>query len=201
MLTIFLLAATFDDPNLGGVNIQHDDFDPAGTDVVMEQAMREADRSRRHGANESDIPDRSISAVRDAGADGSTLPVIGEAAENASNNSRTPSGVTPSRSREDVAARQPVLGDANMPADSIGDVPPPTPPKLDGTPDVDERSFKRESWGGGPPPTPPKDDRRGRFPEKDLPLPPVATKVFSASPSRMVEEEMRNARAKVNGGL
>jgi len=182
------MEGTIDDPILGGVNLQRDHSNPEGTEKVMQKAERAAEKSRRHGANEDLIPDRSILAVRGAGdyADAATLPVIGEAAENASNASRT-ANVTPTPSHEEIVARGPVIGNANVPSDSIGEVPPPTPPKLDSKIDFEDDSFGRRSWGGGPPPTPPKDDyNRGRLLDKNLPLPPVASKVFSASPSRMV---------------
>ena len=190
------IGGTINDSRLGGVNIQPDNSNPEGTDKVMEGAMREAERSKRHGANELGIPDRSITAYRDGdhGGDGSTLPVIGEAAEIASNASRTPSRMTPTPtpSHDSVPNRLSVLGNANMPSDTVGEIPPPTPPKTDSTLDMSPR---RESWGGEPPPTPPKDDRsRGRFLEKDLPLPPVASHALSASPSRMEERELQGAR-------
>ncbi|KAI7563497.1 hypothetical protein KC346_g21762, partial [Hortaea werneckii] len=102
--------------------------------------------------------------------------------------------------------QQPVLGDANMPSDSVGEVPPPTPPKTDDSVESKEhyRAPGRESTesvdeGGVPPPTPPKDDyTRGRVMGKDLELPPVASMSFSHSPSRMVDEEME--RARLNAG-
>ncbi|KAK5126408.1 hypothetical protein LTR85_010644 [Meristemomyces frigidus] len=194
------LGGTINDPHLGGVNLQRDPANPAGTEKVMEKAMREVERSKKHGASEAGVPERSITSIRDgeqSPAEASTLPVIGEAAENASTTSRTPSKVTPKPSHEELAGRQPVLGNANMPSDSVGEVPPPTPPKLGAMRNSNGQSLRRESWGGGPPPTPPKDDRRGRFMDKDLPLPPVATHLFSASPSRM-DEEMERASAKVH---
>lgn len=188
-----------DDPRLGGVNIQRDPYNPAGTDQVMEKAERQAQRSKTMGANEANVPDRSLLAARGSGdvAEAATLPVIGEAAENASLASRR---VTPTPSHEDVA--EPVLGNANMPKDSIGAVPPPTPPKPDGPIHPKDLLFQSERTSGGPPPTPPKDDGyRGRLNNRDLPLPPVATKVFSASPSRMVDEEIERARAKINAEI
>ncbi|KAK5132950.1 hypothetical protein LTR08_008313 [Meristemomyces frigidus] len=193
------IGGTINDSRLGGVNIQRDSSNPEGTEKVIEKAMREAERSKRHGASELGVPDRSITAYKDMehAGDGSTLPVIGEAAENASTASRTPSRMTPTASHESITDRKPILGNANVPSDSIGEVPPPTPPKLNNMLASNDGFPRRESWGGGPPPTPPKDDRRGRFLEKDLPLPPVATAVFSASPSRMAEEDLERARKKV----
>ncbi|RMY05816.1 hypothetical protein D0866_15142, partial [Hortaea werneckii] len=204
---------TVDDPQLGGINIQRDRVNPAGTDKVIERAEKQAEKSRKHAIKEEDIPERSILAVRSSTGDHgdtATLPVIGEAAENASNPSRTPANATPTPSNEDRAHRkpqhQPVLGDANMPSDSVGEVPPPTPPKTDDSVESKEhyRAPGRESTksvdeGGVPPPTPPKDDyTRGRLMGKDLPLPPVASMSFSHSPSRMVDEEME--RARLNAG-
>lgn len=174
------IEGTVDDPRLGGVNIHRDTRNPAGTDKVMERAEHEAERSKRQGANEDDVPDRSLSAVRSPGdphADAATLPVIGEAAENASNASRTPSRLTPSHSRDDVSASttilpQVILGNANMPSDALGEVPPPTPQKTDEPPAAARESIKYSidrsrslsnsnsigGGGGAPPPTPPKDE-------------------------------------------
>jgi len=87
--------------------------------------------------------------------------------------------------------QQPIIGNANMPSESLGRIPPPTPPK-DGKHSLDSvRSrLESESNGGPPPPTPPKDRSRGRAFDKDLPLPPpVASKGFSASPTRLGDEE------------
>ena len=195
------IGGTINDSRLGGVNMQPDASNPEGTDKVMEQAMREVDRGMRHGASEVGVPDRSITAYRDLehAVDGSTLPVIGEAAENASNTSRTPSRMTPTPkpSHENITDRKPSLRSASMPSDGVGEIPPPTPPKTNSTLEPNETSLRRESWGGGPPPTPPKDDpNRGRFMDKALPLPPVASHAFSASPSRMAGEELERARNK-----
>lgn len=192
------IEGTLDDPHLAGVNIQKSRIDPAGTDVVMEKAQRQAERSRLCGANEKEVSDRSLSAVRSPGpADGPDavmLPVIGEAAESGSQQSRTPSRITPKQSYEDVRSQRPVLGNANMTSDSLGEVPPPTPPKMDG-----EFDGKRESWAGEPPPTPPKDERsRGRTGlDKELPPPPPASSAqLSASPARASEETLKDARSR-----
>lgn len=200
------VEGTIDDPKLGGINIQRDRLNPAGTEKVMERAEKQAEKSRKHGVREEDLPERSILAVRSSGGDyaeAATLPVIGEAAENASHGGRTPAYITPENSREEVAERAPVLGNANMPSDSLGEVPPPTPPKTDDSTESKDLYLGRESMGslgGGPPPTPPKDSHsRGRLMGKELPLPPVADMSFSESPSRMVDEEMERARASVGG--
>jgi 1-phosphatidylinositol-4-phosphate 5-kinase len=192
----------FNDPNLGGVNVFHEKpSNPAGTQAVMEEASHIALKTMQHGASEEDVPDRQISTVRSPGGTetdiSQLLPVIGEAGESASNASRTPSRITPSHSREDMTDRQRLvlLGNANMPAEAVGEVPPPTPPKMDGS--IDTRAaHERLSWGGRPPPTPPKDDsrnsddeRRSRGPslDKALPLPP-ATHQLSASPTRIGDD-------------
>ena len=90
------LGSTINDPHLGGVNMQRDPANPAGTERVMEKAMREAERSKKHGASEVGVPERSITSIRDgeqSPAEASTLPVIGEAAENGSTTSRTPNAI------------------------------------------------------------------------------------------------------------
>lgn len=187
----------FNDPNLGGVNVVHEKpSNPAGTEAVMEQASHIALKTMQNGASEDDVPDRQITTVRSPGGTeidvNHLLPVIGEAGESASNASRTPSRITPAHSHEDMTDRQRLvlLGNANMPAEAIGEVPPPTPPKTDGS--IDTRAAdERLSWGGRPPPTPPKDDSKGNDGrmsraslDKALPLPP-ATQQLSMSPTRM----------------
>ncbi|KAK3630841.1 Phosphatidylinositol-4-phosphate 5-kinase [Elasticomyces elasticus] len=176
--------------------------DPPGTDKVMERAEREAERSRRRGASEADVPTRNLHTMQDARGSGdlteaATLPVIGEAQETASNNSRTPSNnnITPMQPREETTP-QPVLGNANISSEAVGRVAPPTPPK-DGKYSMESIDDRRASNGGPPPPTPPKDRPRGRTFDKDLPLPPVATSAFSGSPARMADEQ--RARARVDG--
>lgn len=188
------VEGTVDDPYLGSVNLSHN---PPGTEKVIDQATVEAERSKEHGASEEDVPNRQLAAVRSSGdyAEASTLPVIGEAAESASNTSRAPSK---SHSHEDFNEKHPVVGDANVPSDSVGKVPPATPPKVNGL-HMGRGDTPEESWGGRPPPTPPKDEPRGRF-DKDLPLAPVPRKTFSKGPTRSVEEEFERARTKISGG-
>ncbi|KAK5114303.1 hypothetical protein LTR62_002554 [Meristemomyces frigidus] len=187
------ISSPINDPQLGGINmhrnrLEQDPLNPAGTGAVIDAAEREAERSRLRGAHEESIPDVSLHAVKETRGSNdqnehATLPVIGEAHETASNASQTPS-------KEPSRDRVPVIGSANMSPEGLGQVPPPTPPKdsfLFGR-DYHDRSESND--GGVPPPTPPKDDRpRGRTFDKDLPVPPVATKVFSASPARMVGGE------------
>ncbi|KAK4497155.1 hypothetical protein PRZ48_011605 [Zasmidium cellare] len=181
------IEGTVNDPALGGINIFRDPLDPPGTEKVMSKAEHIAEKSRRRGSREEDVPERSLGTTK--GENDATLPVIGEAAESASNNSRTPSRHEPSK--EDAHSRRPVLGNAEMPPEAIGEVPPPTPPKMDGS--IDRRSLEeRRSWGGKPPPTPPKDGRSSRPLDKDLPLPPLmpqASTQLSASPSRIGDND------------
>jgi 1-phosphatidylinositol-4-phosphate 5-kinase len=201
-----------DDPHLGGCNIHQDKNNPPGTNRVIEKAERSAEKSTRRGADEKDIPERSLGALGRDESDGAVLPVIGEAAESSSQVSRTPPHPTPKVSYENFSRRrkshtpvQSIVGNANMPSESIGEMPPPTPPKHDGA--FEEREG-RPSWGGGPPPTPPKDEKyRGRLSndshsrmsmesrDKDLPtLPNAANLRLSASPMRADRDEMADLR-------
>ncbi|KAF2717851.1 SAICAR synthase-like protein [Polychaeton citri CBS 116435] len=194
------IEGTLDDPQLGGINLaktrrSQDNFDPPGTDKVIAKAEKQAQRSLDKGRNELDIPDRSLSAVRTPdGADSDTvmLPVIGEAAESASNASRTPSGVSRKPSREEFASKQPMTGDANTRSDHVGEVPPPTPPKTDDSNDTETRG----SWRGETvaPPTPPKDDKRVSRVDHGLPILPKVSLQFSHSPQRAADSELERAR-------
>ncbi|KAM0717576.1 hypothetical protein Q7P37_007428 [Cladosporium fusiforme] len=201
------------DPHLGGCNLHEDRTDPPGTERVIEKAERSAEKTVRRGADEQNIPDRSLGAVGRQDSDGAVLPVIGEAVESSSQVSRTPPDATPKSSRDDVRRQRraqappPVLGNANMTTETIGEVPPPTPPKPNGT--FEEREG-RPSWGGGPPPTPPKDEKykgrlsddisqRGRLSvesrDKELPsLPPAANMKLSASPARAERDDLAELR-------
>ncbi|KAI5361695.1 Putative phosphatidylinositol-4-phosphate 5-kinase, core [Septoria linicola] len=224
------IEGTVSDDRLGSINLPlRDSANPPGTDKVIRKAEHQAEKSRRKGSSEEEVPDRSILAVRSPGdpqTEQITLPVIGEAAENSSNVSvsRTSSQVTPHRSYERMYNNgMPVIGNANMPPEAIGEIPPPTPPKLDGT--TDRRSEEeRRSWqsGGLPPPTPPKETRRmanatddsyadggcfsiprttkiQAFQDKELPLPPtmaLAQKQLSATSTGMsLEPELNEKRS------
>lgn len=73
----------------------------SSTDRVMEKAEKQARKSEKDGAGESERPDRTLSAVRSPSADrsngvtGATLPVVEEAGE---------AGSTSGRSREESVA-------------------------------------------------------------------------------------------------
>lgn len=225
------IEGTLDDPKLTGVNVlKNKDHNPAGTDKVMRKAEKQAEKSRLHGANEDDIPDRSISAVRSPHAENDnmvTLPVIGEAVENGSPSSRTPTRtITPQASKDSFRGRkgdqqpatQAIIGNAIMPNQSLGEVPPPTPPKTDGPPSQRSVEFDQQgkavnnfsrpltppkdnkfaSRGEQRPPTPPKDEKYRT--DKALPLPPhAASTKLSASPARASEDEMEGLRTRVAG--
>jgi 1-phosphatidylinositol-4-phosphate 5-kinase len=216
-LAIHDIEGTINDPKLSGVNIlRSPDQNPAGTDKVMRKAEKQAEKSRRH-INEDDIPDRAIGAVRSPHPENEnmiTLPVIGEAAENGSPASRTPTRtITPQHSKESFNARNGSAQAATRKVDlqNLGEVPPPTPPKTDGPPSS-KRSIEFENHGRSVnnfsrPLTPPKDDRytlrdqRDRPPtppkderyslDKALPLPPSQT-------SGAHEDEVEALRTRVS---
>lgn len=211
------IEGTVNDPKLGGMNIFREPNNPPGTAEVMEKAEHMAEKSRHRGSSEEEVPDRSIMTVRTPPGDGNgesaTLPVIGEAAESAS--SAPSRRVTPTPSHENVYSGRSrskpstIIGNAEMTPETIGEVPPPTPPKMDGS--IDRRSLEeRASWGGRPPPTPPKDgttiakdfggERLSRNLDKELPPAPElqplrkASTQLSASPARMASDEAMGRR-------
>jgi len=135
---------------------------------VVEKVERQAERSVKHGANESNVPDRLLTTERSPSADrnepgGFTLPVVEEAAENQSTGGRS------GRSRE--ASSSPHLRPGDQDLEGSGLKPPPTPPKdYDSlhavTPD------RRSSPGGHKPPTPPRYNKGDVHLDKQLPPPP-----------------------------
>jgi len=135
---------------------------------VMEKAEKQAERTVKHGANESNVPDRSLTTERSQSTDrndpgGFTLPVVEEAAENQSTGGRS------GRSRDTSSSPHLRPGDQDL--QSSGLKPPPTPPKdYDGlqlhTPD------RRSSPGGHKPPTPPRYSKGDVHLDKKLPPPP-----------------------------
>lgn len=134
----------------------------------MEKAERQAERSVRHGANESNVPDQRLTTERSPSADrnepgGFTLPVVEEAAENQSTGGRS------GRSRD--ASVSPHLRPGDQELDQAGLKPPPTPPKdHDGTRPL--TPDKRSSHGGQKPPTPPRYSKGDFHLDKRLPPPP-----------------------------
>ena len=66
-----MVGPLVNDPQLGGINVHtaqldNDPRNPSGTDKVIEKAQHEADKTKRQGADEDDVPTRSLGAVRDA---------------------------------------------------------------------------------------------------------------------------------------
>ncbi|KAF2838582.1 SAICAR synthase-like protein, partial [Patellaria atrata CBS 101060] len=114
-----------DDPRLSGVNIPR-----SPTDIVMEKAEKQAEKSKRRGASEDNTPERIIAAVRSPSADrgelGSTLPVVEEAVESGSTGGRSgKSGEIDGVLTPNVAAHDHSAGCDH----SQHRIPPPTPPK------------------------------------------------------------------------
>ncbi|KAF2399941.1 SAICAR synthase-like protein [Trichodelitschia bisporula] len=160
---------SIDDPHLSGGNMQQ----ASPTDAIMERAHTEADRSQRHGTNESSVPDRVLKNARGTSTDrgeasGYALPVVEEAVENQSTGGRSGRSDNPSPSPQ-------LRPQPNM--DHVGktNVPPPTPPKdVDShvqRPPTPPKDFPVRS---SRPPTPPKDAEKVNLDprEKDLPPPP-----------------------------
>jgi 1-phosphatidylinositol-4-phosphate 5-kinase len=175
-----------DDPRLSGVNVHQRD----ATDVVMEKAERQAERSRQRGASEDNVPNRELRTVRSPSADrgdlGSTLPVVEEAAESASTGGRSGRSLENS-TQPHAPVEEPDLQELHpLPRDQARDdthqKPPPTPPKDPNNGRIEDRpptppkdGFETRQRG---PPTPPKDKReRGRRSDKELPLPPPLEQV------------------------
>jgi 1-phosphatidylinositol-4-phosphate 5-kinase len=137
-----------EDPRLSAATSRN----PSGTAEVMEKAKVVAEKSKHHHGPESDLPDRvllapSLTTTADPtatntadilGTSPTTLPVIGEAAESASNSSPR---VTPVHSREPLTEQPTNTTTASLISSQT--TRPPTPPQY--------------VIGGRAPPTPPKD--------------------------------------------
>ncbi|KAF1837979.1 SAICAR synthase-like protein [Decorospora gaudefroyi] len=153
--------------SLDGVN--SNTLQRSSTDRVIQKAEHEADRSRRHGHSEEDVPNLHMRAVRSPSAErgeiGTTLPVVEEAGESSSvgGQSNRSASNTHRNSEQNLASppppptgssylgRPPLLQPRSRSREQEGDHPPgrapPTPPKDSATASSDGR-----------PPTPPKDD-------------------------------------------
>jgi len=171
------------DPLLPGINETSAERD--SSEKVLEKAEGQAERSRRRGASEADVPHREMRQVRSPSAErgelGTTLPVVEEAVESASTGGRS------GRSTETNLRPAPPLKEEDRQRDpgsrdhSHGR-PPPTPPKDSGTapsvgrPPTPPKDVQYANRHSGPP-TPPKEER-GRGKDKELPhLPPMETVV------------------------
>lgn len=139
------------------------------TERVIEKAERQAERSRRQGHTEEDVPNFHMRAVRSPSAErgeiGTTLPVVEEAGESSS------VGGHSNRSASDnaVSTRE-QNGGSSIPSQPSG-TPYLGPPQLQAR--ARSRSREREQSVGRAPPTPPKDsgtassDGRPPTPPKD----------------------------------
>jgi len=171
---------TIDDSRLSGVNTYQRD----PTEIVIENAERQAERSKQRGASEDDVPNREIRTIRslsvERGELGSTLPVVEEAVESASTGGRSgKSSPQPSAPLEEKDLPPLQLQEHKQ----MPQRPPPTPPK-EANNEHDDRppTPPKDNYEGGRqrgPPTPPKDElERGRGRDKELPLPPPIEKVL-----------------------
>ncbi|KAL6150183.1 Phosphatidylinositol-4-phosphate 5-kinase [Exserohilum turcicum] len=172
------------------------------TERVIEKAENQAERSRRQGQNEEDVPNFHMRAVRSPSAErgevGTTLPVVEEAGESSSvgghsTRSASDSAVGTSEQNGESATAQSTgasyLGPPQLQIrarsksregdQSVG-MAPPTPPKESGrppTPPKDDYISNRHSG----PPTPPKEDKSRGIPrsslDKDLPRTPLETTI------------------------
>lgn len=142
------------------------------TDVVMEEAEHQAEKSRQRGKSEEDVPNRKVTTVRSPSAErgeiGHTLPVVEEDAEQNSLGGRSGK----SGSNGDATAAPAMLSPPQEYQHGPGQKPPPTPPKDsarewghtngDRPPTPPKDTFRRNPDG---PPTPPKDEKYRRSQE------------------------------------
>jgi 1-phosphatidylinositol-4-phosphate 5-kinase len=140
------------------------------TDKVLQKAEHQAERSRRHGHTEEDVPSFHMRAVRSPSAErgeiGTTLPVVEEAGESSS------VGGHSNKSASDTANGNRTVA---SPPPQLSGAPYLGPPQLQGR--STSRSRERDQSHGRPPPTPPKDsgtassDGRPPTPAKDEYMP------------------------------
>ncbi|PVI07027.1 SAICAR synthase-like protein [Periconia macrospinosa] len=164
------------DPALAGINTTNSERQ--STENVIHQAESQAERSRKKGASEEQVPHRELRSVRSPSAErgelGTTLPIVEEAVESGSTGGRS------GRSTEtELRPRAPPLtqedrrlSDRRSRDESHGR-PPPTPPKDSGTANSEERPPTPPKDAGytnrhSGPPTPPKENGRPAT-DKDLP--------------------------------
>ncbi|KAI4922343.1 hypothetical protein J4E90_000772 [Alternaria incomplexa] len=167
----------------------------SSTDRVLEKAEHQADRSRRQGHGEENVPNLHLRAVRSPSAErgeiGTTLPVVEEAGEsssvgghsNRSASDRHAANTSSEKSSVPPPTGAPYLGPPRLEArarstsrerDHAQGRPPPTPPKDSGTASSDGRpptpakdaEYMPNRHSG--PPTPPKEDKRGGIPRASL---------------------------------
>lgn len=137
-----------DDPSLSGINMnahprssesQTTPRNQEATDRVMEKAEKQARRSERHGADESNVPNKKLTSARSPSPPGDpggyTLPVVEEDVEGQSTGGRSgrsnePSPQPDTRRRTPSPQHEPPLSsELRLPSPAAPDRPPPTPPK------------------------------------------------------------------------
>ncbi|KAF2144609.1 uncharacterized protein K452DRAFT_306414 [Aplosporella prunicola CBS 121167] len=182
-----------DDPNLTGVNLHPTDTDNS----VIQKAEKQAQKSIKKGANEHNVPERELHAVRSPSAErgevgGSILPIVEEAGESNSVGNR-------SRDSGRSGEHSPNF---SLPLGNTREMPfrtPPTPPKDNDarppTPPKDERylHMRRDA-----PPTPPKEYHHSRDHDKKLPMAPNFADSFARGPTHMKPVDMEEVVRKVD---
>lgn len=156
------------DSRMSSINARPDSSqsptDPPGTNRVIEKAEKQAERSRRQGADESAVPNKMLTSARSPSAErgepgGYTLPVVEEDVEGQSTGGRSgrsgrsnepsphPSQQMPPGSHGDTELRK------TGTMEGLPTRPPPTPPK-----DNMSRSGSLASQGKNRPSTPAYND-------------------------------------------
>ncbi len=187
-------ANNLNELSLDGVNANA--LQRSSTDRVMEKAEHQADRSRRQGHGEENVPTLHMRAVRSPSAErgeiGTTLPVVEEAGESSSvggHSNRSASDAHAASTSNNSASSPPQLTGApylgpprlesrarstSRERDHSQGRPPPTPPKdsgtasSDGRPPTPAKDAEYMSNRHSGPPTPPKEDKRGGIPRASL---------------------------------
>ncbi|KAF2827510.1 SAICAR synthase-like protein [Ophiobolus disseminans] len=179
------------DPVISGIN--HTASEQHSTERVLEKAEVQAERSRRRGRSEEDVPNRDMKAVRSPSAErgeiGMTLPVVEEAGESSSVGGRSDRSASQGNGQLSPPAPPQKESHLGLPSrsrsrsrDDPHGRPPPTPPKDSGTassegrpptPPKDDAYNHRHSG----PPTPPKEMRGRSSVDKELPRTPLETTI------------------------
>lgn len=137
------------DPRSSGASARRSSQDPPGTSKVMEKAEKQAEKSKRQGADESNVPSKKLTSARSPSAErgdpgGYTLPVVEEDVEGQSTGGRSGrSGRSNEPSPQPHAASQ-----RATPHDT-----------LDLPARVDRLNLERDEPSDAPPPPPTKDAR------------------------------------------
>jgi 1-phosphatidylinositol-4-phosphate 5-kinase len=174
-----------------------DGLNRSSTDRVVEKAEHQAERSRRQGHGEENVPNLHMRAVRSPSAErgeiGTTLPVVEEAGESSSvgghsNRSASDGAHAITTSNNEASPPPPLTGapylgpprlesrarSTSRERDHSQGRPPPTPPKdsgtasSDGRPPTPAKDSEYMSNRHSGPPTPPKEDKRGGIPRASL---------------------------------